>query len=571
MLTTPTRRSRPGPLPVGHRLAPLVPHRVPPAFVAGVALLSLYVALSFLNSPRGFLGTDTGGKVATLEVMQDRGTADPDVGYWAAKYDPDAALHPLYYTGRVGDRYVNLTTLPMPIVARPLYAHFGYRAALLLPMLGAIASAFAARALAQRLGASGWVAFVAVGCASPALIYALDLWEHALGLGLMAWAVVFAYDVRRSRLAPHWGLAVGGLFGLAATMRTEALLYGAWCVAALGGLLWRSRGKWWPPLVFGATALVGVALPLAANTVLDRVILGGSLRADRAIGTAQGSGSNLTLRAREAITTTLGVRGLSDLRQEALLGVLFVGAIVATLWSASSSARRSMAPKFAVLTLAVFAVLCTLGWGFVPGLLVASPLAAMGLTMLRHRGASRELALVAIAPLPLVWAVQYTGGAGPQWGGRYELLSSFLLTVVGVQALVQHRRWVQLWAVSLALVMTGFGVSWMVIRTHAVADATSQIAARPEPMVISTWSHLFREGGVYYDADRRWLTAETREQLNRALEIARAEGLDSIAIVSVGTTAVDPGPGYETLRVDRIEFFADEPLVIAVVQRVANT
>jgi hypothetical protein len=267
----------------------------------------------------------------------------------------------------------------------------------------------------------------------------------------------------------------------------------------------------------------------------------------------------------------LGVRGLSDLRQEALLGLLFVGAIVATLWSASSMTRRSMAPRLAVLTFAIFAVLCTLGWGFVPGLLVASPLAAMALTTVRHRGASRELALVAIAPLPLVWAVQYTGGAGPQWGGRYELLSSFLLTVVGVQALAQHRRWVQLWAVSLALVMTGFGVSWMVVRTHVVADATSQIAARPESMVISTWSHLFREGGAYYDADRRWLTAETRDQLDRALEIARVEGLDTIAIVSVGTTAVDPGPGYATVRVDRIEFFADEPIIVAVVQRVANS
>ena len=570
VLTTPTRRSRPGSLPVGQRLAPLLPDRVPPAFLAGMALLALYLALTFLNAPRGFLGTDTGGKVATLEVMRDRGTADPDVGYWAAQYDPDAVLHPLYYTSRVGDRYVNLTTLPMPIVVRPLYANFGYRAALLLPMLGAIAAAFAARALAQRIGASGWLAFVIVGCASPALIYALDLWEHALGLGAMAWAVVLAYDVRRSRRAPRWGLAVGGLFGLAATMRTEALLYGAWCVAAFALLLWRSRGKWWPPLVFGATALVGVALPLVANGVLERVILGGSLRADRAIGTAQGSGSNLTVRMREAVTTTVGVRGLSDLREEALLGVLFVGAIVATLWCANSATRRSLAPKFAVLTFAIFAVLCTLGWGFVPGLLVASPFAAAGLTMLRHRGAARELALVAVAPLPLVWAVQYTGGAGPQWGGRYELLTSFILTVVGVAALSRQRRWVQLWAVALAIAMMTFGVSWMVIRTHAIDDAATQIAARPEPMVVSTWSHLFREGGAYYDPERRWLTAETREQLDRALEIARAEGLDTIAIVSVGTNAVDPGPGYETVRVDRIEFFADEPIIVAVVQRLAN-
>ncbi|MEO5841340.1 MAG: hypothetical protein ABIQ73_11190 [Acidimicrobiales bacterium] len=570
MLTTPTRRSQSGSVPAGHRFAAFGAPRVPPAFVAGAALLALYIALSLLNPPRGFLGTDTGGKVATLEVMRERGTADPDVGYWAAAYDPDAVLHPLYYTSPVGDRYVNLTTLPMPLLVRPLYSQFGYRAALLVPMLGAIAAAFAARALARRLGASGWLAFAVVGAASPVLIYALDLWEHALGLGAMAWAVVVAYDVRRARLRPQWGFAVGLLFGVAATMRTEALLYGAWCVAFLAALLWRSQRKWWPPLVLGATALVGVALPLAGNSVLERMVLGRALRASRAIGTAQGSGTNVTLRLREAVTTTLGVRGLSDLRTEALLGLLFVGAMVGTLWCASSTRRQSLAPKLAGLTVAIFVLLCTLGWGFVPGLLVASPLAGVGLTALRHRRPSRELALLALGPLPLVWAVQYTGGAGPQWGGRYELLSGFVLTVVGVAVVSQHHRWVQVWAVTVALAMTAFGVSWMVVRTHTIDDASAQIAARPEQMVVSTWSHLFREGGAYYTPDRRWLTAETREQLDRALEIARAEGLDTIAIVSVGPTAVDPGPGYATVRVDHIAFFADEPITVAVVQRLAD-
>ena len=45
---------------------------------------------------------------------------------------------------------------------------------------------------------------------------------------------------------------------------------------------------------------------------------------------------------------------------------------------------------------------------------------------------------------------------------------------------------------------------------------------------------------------------QTREQLDRALEIAEAEGLDTIAILSVGDAPVDPGPGYETVQVDRI-------------------
>ena len=39
--------------------------------VAGLLLLAVYVALSFTLDSAGFLGTDTGGKVATLRVMAD--------------------------------------------------------------------------------------------------------------------------------------------------------------------------------------------------------------------------------------------------------------------------------------------------------------------------------------------------------------------------------------------------------------------------------------------------------------------------------------------------------------------
>src|SRR4029079_1112009 len=129
---TPTRRGLSRSTPSTASALAYRPAGIPTAVLAGAALFLLYMALSFVNSPRGFLGTDTGGKVATLEVMHQRGTADPDVGYWAAQYDPDAVLHPLYYTTHLGDRYVNLTTLPMPMVIRPLYDHFGYRGALLV-------------------------------------------------------------------------------------------------------------------------------------------------------------------------------------------------------------------------------------------------------------------------------------------------------------------------------------------------------------------------------------------------------------------------------------------------------
>src|SRR5690606_14482598 len=41
--------------------------------VAGVVLFALYAGLSLLNDPDAYLGTDTGGKVASLDAMVDNG------------------------------------------------------------------------------------------------------------------------------------------------------------------------------------------------------------------------------------------------------------------------------------------------------------------------------------------------------------------------------------------------------------------------------------------------------------------------------------------------------------------
>src|SRR5205823_3246135 len=153
-------------------------------------VLAVFVGLSFVNDSRGFLGTDTGAKVATLKVMRQHAGLDPDVGYWAAAHDPTGRLHPLYDTVRVGHRWIAVTTLPVLYLGHPLYDLGGYRLALLLPMLGTMAAALASRALARRLGADerlGWVAFFVVALGSPLALYALDFWEHSIGVALMGW------------------------------------------------------------------------------------------------------------------------------------------------------------------------------------------------------------------------------------------------------------------------------------------------------------------------------------------------------------------------------------------------
>ena len=67
------------------------------------------------------------------------------------------------------------------------------------------------------------------------------------------------------------------------------------------------------------------------------------------------------------------------------------------------------------------------GLGFVPGLLTASPFAAVGLAPRVARADVRLPRRSRCVALPMVWFAQYSGGAGPQWGGRYTLLSGALL------------------------------------------------------------------------------------------------------------------------------------------------
>ena len=206
---------------------PGVEHVSPPrarrgrALLAAALLLAVYGVLSVANDPHGYLGTDTGGKVLTLQAMEDRGsTTNLDVGYWAEEHDPEGRLHPYFGTGRIGVRWIQVTTVPLLLAASPLYDLGGYRLALLLPMLGGVLVAAAARALAQRFGADraqAWWAFWLVGLAGPVVVYALDLWEHTLGLAAMAWAVVLLADARRSSAPPRGAPPVPGCCGASAS------------------------------------------------------------------------------------------------------------------------------------------------------------------------------------------------------------------------------------------------------------------------------------------------------------------------------------------------------------------
>ena len=548
------------------------PQRGPAVFLtrpatAGLLLLLVYVALSFLNDPSGHLGTDTGGKVATLEVMAARGGFDPDVGYWAERWDPEGSLHPLWYTSHVGDRWVNVTTLPALFVAAPLYDLGGHRAALLVPMLGGVAAAFAARAIARRtVGGDGWGAYWVCGLASPTVVYALDFWEHTIGLALMAWAIVGLLDaaertdLRRSGVSA----ALGGLaFGAAATMRTEAVAYAVVTVAVTALVVLAARRAPSRAVLLGLTATAGLALPMWANTLLERSVLGTAARVSRAAGTVAGASEAEGSRLSEAVLTAVSLHPVMEAVPYLLGAAAF--ALLAFV------ARRGVVPggdRAPVLLgcgalVALYLLRFVEGPGFVPGLVATTPFAAAGLALGWRSRAARLPIAIALLALPVVWALQYTGGAAPQWGGRYLLASGLVLGAIGVAAMEGAQRTARLTFLSLAVVTSAFGLVWLSQRSHAVAQVGQALVALEEPVVVSGIEHLPRELGSRY-LDKLFLTAPGPDERGLAGEVVRQAGYDSFAYVQLAEDAAVEAPeGYFLLGQQRLALFDDVDLRVS--------
>ena len=564
--TTPARR------PEARPARPLV------VLGAMVLLLAAYGALSLLNNPRGTLGTDTGGKLATLAEMDRTHSLDPDLGYWAEDRDPEGRLHPLWYTSHVGDRWVNVTTLPMVVAASPLYDVGGPRAVLLLPMLGAAFAALAARALSRRIaGGDGWWAFWVVGLASPIAIYALDFWEHAPGVAFVLWAVVFMYDLLDGRAGWRGALAAGALFGAAATMRTEALVYAAAAVGITAVVLLhrtvvRREQTWTRNFQFGFAWLAGIGAVLMANQLLERAILGSAIRADRAAGTAGMAGEGSSVRMQEAVTTAVGLNRY-DLHTSWLIGAFAVALVAYAAWHFTGPRRADLRIGVVAVVVAflVYWMRISDGVGFIPGFLSASPLAAAGIAVGWTVRRWRVMGLLALLALPVVWLFQFSGGAAPQWGGRYVLVTGTLLVIGAAVVLPVMPKAGRIALVALAVLVTASGLAWLSQRSNTVADAMTAFRTDDGTVLVSREQHVLREVGAYYHADDRWLTATTPRNLDFAAEIAADIDAPALRVVSLEGRKI-PATIGEWQRTDRsrVEFLPGLYLDVVTYTRAAG-
>lgn len=517
-----------------------------------VALLAIYLLLSLTTTPTAFLSTDTGGKVATLEAMVAEGGWTPDLGYWAEDLDPDGSLYPMANTSQVGEQWVNVTTLPMIYLARPLYAVGGYRAALLIPMAAAVATAMAARALARRLGEPTPQVMWVIGLGTPVAIYALDFWEHSIGLALMMWGVVRAIDVMRSERGLGAATTVGVLFGAAASMRQEALVYGfvtGLCIVWFAGRDHGIRAM----AARAASTLVGLGAALTANAALERVVYGSSVRVERSTATLGVGGRRLGERVSEAAITGAGPLGGTDALSVGVAAI-FAGSLC---WLALAASRRADLRPPAVLVASMYGLvaadLVVNGLRFVPGLLATTPLAALGLVAGLTGDRLRPVAIIAIGSLPLVWAVQYVGGAGPQWGGRYLLCSMVLLVVVALVGFEGDRR-VLTALLAAGFVMSALSVAWLAVRTADVADAMDDVAGRSAAVVVFSDPFVPREGGPLA-IQERWLAAPGSDARSEAALLLSTAGVSDFVFADLrARDASDFFEGFESVSVDVVDF-----------------
>lgn len=522
--------------------------------VAALLLFCTYVALSLLNNPSGYLGADTGAKVYTLEIMTAEQSARPAIGYWAEELDPDGSVHPVHQTYRTEHGWVAVTTLPMLELAAPLYEIGGYRAIVLLPMLGGVAAAFAARSVARRIDplTTGWPAYWLIGLASPIVVYALDFWEHTVGVACIVGALALLLRIVDG--GPSWiGVLAGGVLGLGAVLRNEVLVYAFVAVAVVCVALILRERSLRRAIAVGGGALGGFAVLFASNALLEAVV-GGLSRSSRATGAASGSISRgsfssaalLWRRVEEGLQTSLGLVS-ADAVVSALLGAGVVVAIVAAV-----RAERRGDRVFAVVCLAaagaVYMANAVGGLGFIPGLLVAFPLAIMALVPFERSSNAILVTMIALLALPLVYLFQYVGGAGPQWGGRYTLASAVLLGVVGLAAARGSFPLVVRGVVVLSVLVTALGLAWMRERSNGVDSFFDDVVAESESVLISRQAFLLREGGAVL-VGRRWLSVGDEREFTEAIDIVRQTGEDRFSVLEWE----GPAPPESSLPHDVIE------------------
>lgn len=517
-----------------------------------ILTLLLYVVGAFLVDPQGHLSNDVGGKTASVAAMVASESFNPDLGYWFEDADPDGQFFPLRNSQRTSTGvWINSTSLTTLLPAVPLWSALGQRSILVIPILGALAAVAAAGALARRINpeSDGVLAMLAVGLASPMTIYALDFWEHTWGAALVLWSIVALHDaLMKTRLAP--AVLAGAFVGIAATMRQEALVY-----AFVGGLViggfFAHRRRILDMFKIGVGYTLGFAVLFLGYGQLEDALIGGSgSRTNRGLDTLGQTGSLVTDRLISAATWLVAPIGSNEPLALMMGAILAVSATAFARWLffTDQSEDPGLAKKAMVLTWAVWLVgIPLLKPGWIPGLLIAAPAAIFGMVAGVSERRWTLLALSAM-PVPIIFATAFVDGSAVQWGSRYLLPTSLVLTVLGVEALRRVSKPALTMVLAVSVLVTLSGSAWTIQRSHWIADDGQQVVELAQGDVV-VWANglTAREMGDY-SLGQRWLTVDDPRLQSQLANTLASEDIGTFIWIADRALPAPSFDGYEPIE-----------------------
>ena len=250
---------------------------------------------------------------------------------------------------------------------------------------------------------------------------------------------------------------------------------------------------------------MGATVPLGANAMLERAVIGSSARTNRAVGVVADSGTGFIQRIQEGIIITASPINLVHPLSIAMAVLVAVGVI----WTGVALLRNGdLSRPFALcglVILLVFLRLVLIGPMFIPGMLAAVPAAGLGISAALHFR-QRSLLVLAALPIPVVWATQYAGAAEAQWAGRYILTSGLLLVTIGVGLSVSRHPRVVAGFLVANLALSLVGVAYVIRRTNEFGEANRALADLSTDVLVFSDDFLAREAASL-GWDAHWLAA----------------------------------------------------------------
>lgn len=534
------------------------------------ALALVLLALVPLVGTGSSFSADEGAAIAQAQSLS-RGDG------WIVEHpvpevDPTGVHYPLENSER-GPRGV------APYAKHPLYPLLlaaadrlgGVTGMVLLSLAGTLAAAALAALLARRLDPALdrpvlWI----VGLGSPLLFDGFLLIGHALGAALAVASVLLAVRaVERSersgstsgRMRPSVQpvaevLAIGAVVAAGVMLRTE-FVFVALALAAtvfVCGLLARRLAL--PALVAAVSVTAAVAARLGDREWTERIL--GPAGAGVPLPTGTLAGGGIAGRARGFVLTWLtpgyGAGGTAHL---ALLVMLVSVALAAWLTRRRPDERRMITGASLTAVVAALMALAVSPANVVPGLLIAYPVAAAGLLLVRrdHWGTlAGRLSLGTFGVFALgVIATQYQRGGSGEWGGRYFAVGIAVVTPALVLALRDAGRRLEpqarrvagasLAGCMVALSVMGIGSLRAAHERNASMNDAVAAAAAATPagdggpaVVVAADGTLARHGWPTFD-EARWLLAGA--DLPALTERLRAAGIPQFVFV----TRDPAGPG----------------------------